>query len=85
MKKLRFKILICLEFSSFYILAGRVVKYILYNIVNAYLIPYAPGYRFTKALTQNLNLRTDLKHEYNIKSLNYVQQNSSFQATFLIY
>ena len=29
-----------------------------------------PGYRFTKGLTQNLNLRTHLKIEYNIKSLN---------------
>ena len=31
-----------------------------------------PGYRFTKGLTQNLNLRTHLKLEYNIKSLNYI-------------
>jgi len=34
-----------------------------------------PWYRFTKGLTQNLNLSTNLKLEYNIKSLNYIQQN----------
>ena len=32
-----------------------------------------PGYRFTKGLTPNLNLRTNLKLKYNIKSLNYIQ------------
>ena len=32
------------------------------------------GYRFTKGLTQNLNLRTHLKLKYNIKSLNYIQR-----------
>ena len=32
-----------------------------------------PGYRFTKGLTQNLNLRTHLKLEYYIKSLIYIQ------------
>jgi len=37
-----------------------------------------PGYRFTKGLTQNLNLCSHLKLEYNIKSLIYIQQNSSF-------
>jgi len=31
------------------------------------------GYRFTKGLTQNLNLRTHLKLEYYIKSLIYIQ------------
>ena len=31
------------------------------------------GYRFTKGLPQNLNLRTNLKLEYYIKSLNYIQ------------
>jgi len=41
--------------------------------------------RFTKGLTQNLNLRTNLKLAYNIKSLNYVQQNLSFLASFLFY
>ena len=41
------------------------------------------GYNFTKWLTQNLNLRTHLKLEYNIISLNYIQQNFSFQASFL--
>jgi len=30
---------------------------------------YGSGYRFTKGLTQNLNLRTPLKLEYNIKKL----------------
>ena len=35
----------------------------------------ATGYRFTKGLTQNLNLRTNLKLEYNKKSHNYIQQN----------
>jgi len=44
-----------------------------------------PGYRFTKGVTQNLNLRTNLKLEYNIKSLNYIQQNFRFQAWFLPY
>ena len=34
-----------------------------------------PWYRFTKGLTQNLNLRTHLKLEHDIKSLNYIQQN----------
>jgi len=32
-----------------------------------------PGYRFTTGLMQNLNLHTDFKLEYNIKSLNYIQ------------
>ena len=36
-------------------------------------------------LTQNLNFRTPLKLEYNIKSLNYIQQNYRFQASFLFY
>jgi len=31
--------------------------------------------KITKALTQNLNLRTHLKLEYNINSLKYIQQN----------
>jgi len=44
-----------------------------------------PGYRFTKGLTQNLNLRTNLKLKYNIKSLNYNQPNFRFQASFLYY
>ena len=44
-----------------------------------------PGYRFTKGLTQNLNLRTYLKLKYNIKSLNYIQPNLRFQASFLYY
>ena len=43
------------------------------------------GYRFTKGLMHNLNLRTNLKLEYNIKSLNYIQQNFRFQASFLFY
>jgi len=43
------------------------------------------GHHFTKGLTQNLNLRTNLKLEYNIKSLNYIQKNFSFQAWFLLY
>ena len=42
-----------------------------------------PGYRFTKGLTQNLNLCTNLKLEYNIKSLTYIQKNFRFQAWFL--
>ena len=33
------------------------------------------GYRFTKELTQSLNLRKYVKLEYNINSLNYIQQN----------
>jgi len=32
---------------------------------------------------QNLNLRSNLKFKYNIKSLNYIQQNFTFQASFL--
>ena len=43
------------------------------------------GYRFTKGLTQNLNLRTNLKLKYNIRSLNYIQPNFRFQASFLYY
>jgi len=43
------------------------------------------GYRFTKGLTQNLNLCTNLKLEYNIRSLNYIQHNFRFQASFLNY
>jgi len=43
------------------------------------------GHRFTKGLTQNLNLRTNLKLEYNIKSLNNIQQNYRFQASLLFY
>ena len=43
------------------------------------------GYRFTKELTQNLNLRKNIKLEYNIKSLNYIQHNFRFQASFLYY
>ena len=42
-------------------------------------------YRFTKGLTQNLNLRTNLKLKYNINSLNYIQPNFRFQASFLYY
>ena len=44
-----------------------------------------PGYRFTKGLTQDLNLRTHLKLEYNIKSLNYIKKNFRLQAWFLLY
>jgi len=44
-----------------------------------------PGYRFTKGVTQYLNLRTHLKLEYNIKSLNYIQKNFRLQAWFLLY
>ena len=44
-----------------------------------------PGYRFTKGLAQNLNLRTNLKLEYTIKSLNNIQKNYIFQAWFLLY
>ena len=40
---------------------------------------------FTKGLTQNLNLRNNIKLEYNIKSLNYIQPNFRFQASFLYY
>jgi len=43
------------------------------------------GYRFTKGLTQNLNLRTNFKLEYNITSLKYIQKNVRFQAWFLLY
>ena len=43
------------------------------------------GYRFTKGLAQNLNLRTNLKLEYTIKSLNNTQKNFLFQAWFLLY
>ena len=32
---------------------------------------YTHGYRFTKWRMQNLNLRTHVKLEYNINSLNY--------------
>ena len=46
---------------------------------------YIPGYRFTKGLTQNLILRTNLKLKYNIKSLNYIQPKFRFQASFLYY
>jgi len=42
-------------------------------------------FHFTKGLTQNLNLRTHLKLEYNIKSLNYIQHNYNFQASFIFY
>jgi len=42
-------------------------------------------YRFTKGLTQNLNLRTNVKLEYNINSLNYIQQTFSVKASFLFY
>jgi len=38
-----------------------------------------------KGLMQNLNLRTNLKLKYNIKSLNYIQKNYRFQAWFLLY
>jgi len=44
---------------------------------------FSSFYRFTKGLTQNLNLRTNLKLEYNVKSLNYIQQNFRFKASFL--
>jgi len=40
------------------------------------------GYRFTKGLAQNLNLRTHLKLEYTVKSLNNIQKNYIFQAWF---
>ena len=50
-----------------------------------YRLLFTPGYRFTKGLTQNLNLRTNLKHKYNIKSPNYIQPTFRFQASFLYY
>jgi len=45
----------------------------------------ATWYRFTKGLTQNLNLRKHLKLDYNIKSLNPIQKNYNFHAWFLLY
>ena len=33
----------------------------------------------------NLNLRTNFKREYNVKSLNYIQHNFRFQASFVFY
>ena len=60
-----------------------------YTCINSWVLHTAfiarAGYRFTKGLTQNLNLRTNLKLEYDIKSLNYIQQNYIFQAWFLLY
>ena len=53
--------------------------------VLGFLMERPPGYRFTKGLTQNLNLRTNLKLKYKIKSLNYIQPNFRFQASFLYY
>ena len=41
------------------------------------------GYCFTKGLTQIFNLCTHLKLEYNIKYLNYIQQNFSFRIPIL--
>jgi len=43
------------------------------------------GTIFTKELMQNLKLHTNLKLEYYMKSLNYIQKNSRFQASFLFY
>mgnify|MGYP007091345658 CR=1 FL=1 len=42
-------------------------------------------YRFIKGLTKNLNLRTNVKIEFNIKSRNYIQLNFCFQTSFLYY
>ena len=42
-------------------------------------------YRFNKGPMQNLNLRTHLKLQSNKISLNYIQQNLRFQASFLFY
>jgi len=50
------------------------------------LLAYVTKYdRFTKELTQNLNLRKHLKLEYNVKSLNYIHHNCRFQTLFLFY
>ena len=38
-------------------------------------------YRYTKGLTKNLNLRTNVKIEFNIKSRNYIQLNFCFQTS----
>jgi len=58
----------------------------LMDVIGSYLLGcYLPGYRFTKGLAQNLNLRTHLKLEYTIKSLNNIQKNYIFQAWFLLY
>ena len=58
---------------------------ICFYIIPGSLVTQVPDYHFTKGLTQNLNLRTYLKLEYNITSLNYIQQNLKFQAWFLLY
>ena len=54
-----------------------------YNGTGETQLCQSPVYRFTKGLTQNLNLRTNLKLEYNIKSFHYIQHNFRFQASFL--
>jgi len=49
------------------------------------MVRNSSGYRFNIALTQNLNLHTNIKLEYYIKSLIYIQQNFRLQALFLFY
>ena len=71
----------CLYSMGVFFMMGSQLKLILYINIRI----KHPGYRFTKGLTQNLNLRTNLKLEYNIKSLNYIQHNFRFQASFLYY
>ena len=61
-----------------------VLQYLFYIAFN-FFKQETPGYRFTKGLAQNLNLRTHLKLEYTIKSLNNIQKNYIFQAWFLLY
>jgi len=45
------------------------------NVIIKICHAHTHGYRYTKGLTQNVNLRTNLKLEYNIKYLNYIQKN----------
>ena len=60
---------------------------IYYNQVNTFraFFSHKPGYRFTKGLPQNFKLPHTFKASITRKSPNYIQQNLSFQASFLFY
>jgi len=65
---------------------GFWILFMIFTELRHHVMITTSGYRFTKGLAQNLNLRTHLKLEYNIKSLNNIQKKYIFQAWwFLLY
>ena len=68
-----------------YIFSQRYFWALFCNIVLYCNIQTTNKHCFIKGLPQNLNLDTNLKLKYNMKSLNYIQPNFRFQASFLYY